>query len=62
MNKNENTSASNQLNSRDQIGKAFLNMTQQHIQLMQEATFISDIDSNILREIRENMIFIFKNF
>lgn len=62
MNENENTSVLNQLNSRDQIGEAFLNMTQRHIQLMQETTFIRDIDSNILREIRENMIFIFKNF
>lgn len=44
---------------RDEVGTEFLDMTMRHIQLLKQD---KQVDAALLREVRENVKFIFQNF
>lgn len=59
MEEKESISAISSAEIREKIGTEFLDMTMQHIRLLKQD---EHIDAALLREIRENVKFIFQNF
>ena len=59
MEEKESISTISSAEIREKIGTEFLDMTMQHIRLLKQD---EHIDAALLREIRENVKFIFQNF
>lgn len=59
MEEKESISTISSTEIREKIGTEFLDMTMQHIRLLKQD---EHMDTALLREIRENVKFIFQNF
>lgn len=59
MEEKEKISAMSSAEIREKIGTEFIDMTMQHIRLLKQD---EHMDAVLLREVRENVKFIFQNF